>query len=84
MNDNNSDEIASKVGVNVIMSIAGTIIENLPKVEQDVYTFCGNVAGIKPNDVARLEIGEFMDLLIEIFTKDEFKDFFKRASKLIK
>ena len=84
LNDNNADEIASKVGVNVIMSIVGTIIENLPKVEQDVYTFCGNVAGIKPKDVARLEIGEFMDLLIEIFTKDEFKDFFKRASKLIK
>lgn len=84
LNDNNSDEIASKVGMNVIMSVIGTVVENLPKVEKDVYSFCASVAGMKSKDVATLEIGEFIDLLIAIFTKDEFKDFFSRASKLIK
>ena len=29
-------------------------------------------------------MGEFMDVLIAIIQKDEFKDFFKRAAKLIK
>ena len=81
--DENSDVIASKVGTNVVMSILGTLIENLPKVENDVYEFAGNVAGMKAKDVAKMEAGDFIELLISIFTKDEFKDFFNRASKLI-
>ena len=82
--DENSDVIASKVGTNVVMSILGTIVENLPKVENDVYEFAGNVAGMKAKDVAKMDAGDFIELLISIFTKDEFKDFFSRASKLIK
>ena len=82
--DENSDVIASKVGTTVVMSILGTLIENLPKVENDVYEFAGNVAGMKAKDVAKMEAGDFVELLISIFTKDEFKDFFSRASKLIK
>ena len=84
MTDENSDVIASKVGTNVVMSILGTLIENLPKVENDVYEFAGNVAGMKAKDVAKMQAGDFIELLISIFTKDEFKDFFSRASKLIK
>lgn len=84
MTDENSDVIASKVGTNVVMSILGTLIENLPKVENDVYEFAGSVAGMKAKDVAKMDAGDFIELLISIFTKDEFKDFFSRASKLIK
>ena len=84
MTDENSDVIASKVGTNVVMSILGTLIENLPKVENDVYEFAGNVASMKAKDVAKMDAGDFLELLISIFTKDEFKDFFSRASKLIK
>lgn len=84
MTDENSDVIASKVGTNVVMSILGTLIENLPKVENDVYEFAGSVAGMKAKDVAKMDAGDFVELLISIFTKDEFKDFFSRASKLIK
>ena len=84
MTDENSDVIASKVGTNVVMSILGTLIENLPKVENDVYEFAGNVAGMKAKDVAKMDAGDFIELLISISTKDEFKDFFSRASKLIK
>ena len=84
MTEENSDAIVSQVGMNVVMSILGTVIENLPKVENDVYEFAGNVAGMKAKDVAKMDAGDFIDLLISIFNKDEFKDFFGRASKLIK
>lgn len=84
MTDENADEVTSQVGVSVVMSILGVVIENLPKVENDVYEFCGSVAGIKPKDVAKMEMGEFMDLLVAIFKMDGFRDFFSRASKLIR
>ena len=66
------------------MSILGTLIENLPKVENELYNFIGSVIDVKAKDVAKMDMGEFMDVLITIIQKEEFKDFFKRASKLIK
>ena len=84
MTEDNADAVTSQVGVNVVMSIATVILENLPKVENDLYTFVGSVSGVKAKDVAKMDIGDFMDVLITIIQKEEFKDFFKRASKLIK
>ena len=82
--EDNSDKVYSQVGVKVVMSIATVILENLPKIENDLYTFVGSVIGIKTKDVAKMDVGDFMDVLIAIIQKEEFKDFFKRASKLIK
>ena len=84
MTEENADVITSQVGLNVVMSLATIILENLPKIENDLYKFVGSVIGIKTKDVAKMDIGDFMDVLIAIIQKEEFKDFFKRASKLIK
>ena len=82
--EDNSEKVYSQVGVKVVMSITTVILENLPKVENDLYTFVGSVIDVKAKDVAKMDMGEFMDVLITIIQKEEFKDFFKRASKLIK
>ena len=82
--EDNSEKVYSQVGVKVVMSVATVILENLPKVENDLYTFVGSVIGVKAKDVAKMDMGEFMDILVAIIQKEEFKDFFKRASKLIK
>ena len=84
LTEDNADVISSQVGVNVVISLATVILENLPKVETDLYNFIGSVIGVKAKDVAKMGMGEFMGLLITIIQKEEFKDFFKRASKLIK
>ena len=84
MTEDNADAVTSQVGVNVVMSIATVILENLPNVESDLYNFIGSVIDMKAKDVAKMDMGEFMDILVAIIQKEEFKDFFKRASKLIK
>lgn len=84
MTEDNTDTIVSQVGVNVVMSIVMVILENLPKIENDLYNFIGSVIDVKAKDVAKMEMGEFTDVLITIIQKEEFKDFFKRASQLIK
>ena len=84
MTEDNADAVTSQVGVNVVMSIATVILENLPNVESDLYNFIGSVIDMKAKEVATMDMGEFMDILVTIIQKEEFKDFFKRASKLIK
>ena len=77
-------DINSQIGVSVVMSLATVIIENLPKIETDLYNFIGSVINVKSKDVAKMDMCEFMDVLVTIIQKEEFKDFFKRASKLTK
>ena len=84
INDDNAEQVVSDIGMNVVMSVLSVILENLPSVETDLYNFIGSIANMKVKDVAKMDIGDFMDLLISIAQKEEFKDFFKRASKLIK
>ena len=84
MTEENSAEITTQVGTEVILSVIEVIIENLPEVETEIYKFVGGVANMKPADVAKLNASDFVDLLLDIFKKEEFTDFFKRASKLIK
>ena len=84
INDDNAEQVVSDIGMNVVMSVLSVILENLPSVETDLYNFVGSIANMKAKDVAKMDIGDFMDLLISIAQKEEFKDFFKRASKLIK
>ena len=84
MTDKNADDIASQVGTDVILSVVSVIFENLPAIESDLYKFVGSLAGIKPTEVAKLDLNVFVDLIFDIFKKEEFVDFFKRASKLSK
>ena len=84
INDDNAEQVVSDIGMNVVMSVLSVILENLPSVETDLYNFIGSIANMKAKDVAKMDIGDFMDLLISIAQKEEFKDFFNRASKLIK
>lgn len=77
-------DIAGEVGTSIIMSVFGVVMENLPNVEKDLYNFMGSVANMKPSEVAKMDIADFMNLIIEIVKKEEFADFFKQASKLIK
>ena len=84
MTEDNANVITSQVGMDVVMSLATVIIENLPKIENDLYNFIGSVINVKAKDVAKMDMGDFMDVLISIIRKEEFKDFFNRASKLIK
>ena len=84
MTEDNINTITSQVGLSVILSIVTVIFENLPKVETDIYKFIASVIDTSPEEVEKLDMGDFMDVIIAIIQKEEFKDFFARASKLIK
>ena len=84
LTEGNEAQVMSEIGMNVVMSVVGVVFEHLPSVETDLYNFVGSVANMKAKDVAKMDVGDFMDLLISIVQKEEFKDFFNRASKLIK
>lgn len=84
LNGENSDAMISELGVNVVMSVLTVLFERLPLIETELYHFVGSIANMKDKEVAKLEINDFMALVIAILKKEEFKDFFKQALQLIK
>ena len=73
----------SMTGLNVALNVIDILLANLDKCEQDVYTFLANVAGMTAEEVADLDMGVFAEMVIEVFQKKEFADFFKAVSRLL-
>lgn len=82
--DANKDELITFVGINLVADILEIILANLPKCEQDIYTFLGGLAGKKPKEIADLPMVTFTEMIIAVIQKEEFKDFFKVVSRLFK
>ena len=77
-------KIAEIIGVDVVFTIAGIILENLPKCENNIYLFIANLSGMKPQNVKELPMDVFFNIIVDIVQKDEFSGFIKVVSKLFK
>lgn len=71
-----------EVGFGVVFDLAGIVIANIPKAEEEIQTFLASVTGMKLSDVKKMPFADYGELIIEVVTKDDFKDFFKRVMKL--
>jgi len=71
-----------EIGFNVLMDIGGIIISNIPRAEDDIQAFVASVTGLKISDVKALPFADYGELIVQIVTKEDFKDFFKRVMKL--
>lgn len=89
-----SDEIASliseknvnieKVGINVMMNVAVIVISNLENCESDIYKLLSDLSGMSKKELSELDMNIFIEMIMDVFRKEEFKGFFKAASRLFK
>jgi hypothetical protein len=77
-------EISSIVGVSVILEIANVICGNLPKCETYIYQLLSQTSNLSVDEIKELDMVVFLEMVIDFIKKDEFKDFIKVASKLLK
>lgn len=72
------------VGLTVVMDIVGILMTNLPKAKDDIYLLLSQISGLKVKEVAALPMNDFVQMIIDVIQKDEFKDFFQVVAKLFK
>ena len=75
---------AEDVGMAVVFDALSVIIDNLPKIEGDVYGLLADLSGMTAEDVADLPLGDFTGMLVDVFKADGFKDFFTQAQRLLR
>lgn len=85
--DEGKESVAGKeiiVGVGVALKLVNKIMEHIPLCENEIYTLLSRVSGMDIEQIKVLDLDVFMEMLLDFVMKDEFKDFFKVASKYIK
>ena len=72
------------VGVGVALKLVNKIMEHIPYCETEIYTLLSRVSGMDVEQIKVLDIDVFMEMILDFVMKDEFRDFFKAASRCIK
>lgn len=72
------------IGLTVAVDIAGVIISNLYKCKDDIYQLLSQLSGMKTKEIANLPMTTFMEMIVAVVKKEEFKDFFQGVTKLLK
>lgn len=71
-----------EIGFGVVFDLAGIIIANIPKAEEDIQTFIASLTGQSLKEVRAMPFADYGELIVKIVAKEDFRDFFKRVMKL--
>lgn len=74
----------SSIGMGIFLDMAGIIVANVPKCENEIYTFLTNISNLSRQQIEEMGIADFAQMIIDVIQKPEFKDFIGVVSKLFK
>lgn len=72
------------VGIAVAFEIAAVLMEHLPDCKKEIYSFLESLSGMKEKELAALDMATFVQMIIDVIRKEEFRDFFTAVSKSFK
>lgn len=79
-----SDVLTKQIGIKVIMKLVGLLLKNLGKIKIELYQFLAGLSGMTEKEIAALPLGTFSQMIVDVFKKEEFSDFFQVVSGLLK
>lgn len=71
-----------QIGFGVLFDIAGIIVSNIPKAEDEIQAFLASLTGMKVADIRKLPLADYGEMIMNVVMKEDFQDFFKRVMKL--
>ena len=77
-------DVLTAVGMTIAFDLAGVIVSNLASCKNDIYTLLAQLSGMTTKEIASLPMVTFMEMIIDVIKKEEFKDFFQAVSKLFR
>ncbi len=75
--EGNNEALMSAIGMRVMFEVAGLIVSRLPECKDELYTFLSSLSGMKTKEIADMSMVDFYDMIMDVFKKEEFKDFFQ-------
>ncbi len=83
------DEEAEEASVSVtyieiVLEVADVIFNNIPKCEKEIFQMLSQTSDLSVEQVKKLNLADFTEMVIDFIKKEEFRDFIKVVSKLFK
>lgn len=72
-----TEEDYQKIGIDVMLDVADTIMSNLENAQEDINKLLANLCGMKVKEIEQLDFMEYNTLIMDFFKKEELKNFFK-------
>ena len=79
-----ADVLTKQIGIKVIMKLVGLLLKNFGKIKRELYQFLAGLSGMTEKEIAALPLGTFSQMIVDVFKKEEFSDFFQVVSGLLK
>lgn len=76
--------LTNLAGMTVAFDMANIIISHISECEKDIFNLLAKVSGLKVDAIKAFDLATFAEMVIDFVKKEEFKDFFKVASKSFK
>lgn len=78
------EERITAIGMAVMFDIVGIVLGNLNKCQNEIYSFLSSITDIPEEELKAMSPGDFAEIVIAFFKKEELKDFMKVVSKFVK
>ncbi len=72
------------LGMNIMLDVASVVISHVGDAEQEIYAFLSGLSGMSKKEIEALDMVTFFEMIVDVFKKEEFKDFIGVVSKLFK
>lgn len=75
------------IGLSILpaaMDIVDVVLGNIVKIENDLYKFLEQISNLSVDEIKKLDMADFFEMIVDVVKKEEFKDFFSVVSKLFK
>ena len=82
--EDGKEDIPSIVGISVIFEIANVILGNLPKCESEIYQILAQTSNQPIENIKSMDMVTFFEMVVDFIKKEEFRDFIKAVSRLLK
>lgn len=74
----------SKLGLDIFLELACIITDSIPKCEAELYALLSMASDLSVEQIRKQSPATTFEMIVDFVKKEEFKDFFKVASKLFK
>ena len=72
------------VGITVMADIAASVLSHMEECKLDLYRFIASLSGMPVADIASMRLARFAAMVITLFKREDFRDFFTEVSMLLK
>ena len=72
------------LGLGIMLDLGAVIVSNLPACEDDIYRLLTDTSDMSLEEIKKLSMSEFAEMIIDFVKKPDFADFFTVVSKLFK